>query len=174
MKRIITIIFVVAVTSIAGLRLSAQNTMKFAHINNDELVRSMPEFDSAMVTLEKARQQIVNDIELLQVEFNNAYQRYLSENSKWSEMVKQTKEEELGSMQQKIEAFQIQAQQQMQEQQNALLQPILEKADKAIKTVGRENGFVYVFDTSKGVLLFFDETKSTDIMSLVKAKLAIK
>ncbi|MBM3421238.1 MAG: OmpH family outer membrane protein, partial [Bacteroidetes bacterium] len=53
MKRIITIIFVVAVTSIAGLRLSAQNTMKFAHINNDELVRSMPEFDSAMVTLEK-------------------------------------------------------------------------------------------------------------------------
>lgn len=174
MKRIITIFIVVVATSAAGLTLSAQNTINFAHINNDELVRSMPEFDSAMVTLEKFRQQIINDIELLQVEFNNAYQRYLTESSKWSDMVKQTKEEELGAMQQKIEAFQVQAQQQMSDKQNSLLQPILEKADKAVKSVGRENGFIYVFDTSKGVLLFFDETKSTDIMSLVKAKLAIK
>ncbi|MFO7575768.1 MAG: OmpH family outer membrane protein [Bacteroidales bacterium] len=174
MKRIFTLLVVAVITIAAAQTSTGQNTLKFAHINNDELVRSMPEFDSAMVTLENLRQQVVNDIELLQVEFNNAYNRYQTESSKWSDMVRQTKEEELGSMSQKIEAFQVQAQQQMQETQGRLLQPILEKADKAIKSVGRENGFIYIFDTSQGVLLFFDETKSTDIMSLVKEKLGVK
>lgn len=174
MKRITTLLAVAVFTIAAAQTLTGQNTLKFAHINNDELVRSMPEFDSAMVTLEKFRQQVINDIELLQVEFNNAYNRYLTESTKWSDMVRQTKEEELGTMSQKIEAFQVQAQQQMQETQGKLLQPILEKADKAVKSVGRENGFVYVFDTSQGVLLFFDETKSTDIMKMVKTKLGVK
>ncbi len=173
MKRITTLLVVAVIAIAAAQTTTAQNTLKFAHINNDELVRSMPEFDSAMVTLERLRQQIINDIELLQVEFNNAYNRYLTESTKWSDLVRQTKEEELGTMSQRIENFQAQAQQQMQESQGKLLQPILEKADKAIKSVGRENGFIYVFDTSQGVLLFFDETKSTDIMSLVKTKLGI-
>jgi outer membrane protein len=134
----------------------------------------MPEFDTAMAQLEKIRLQYVSDIELLQVEFNNAYNRYNTESSKWSDMVKRTKEEELGSMQQKIQDYQAQAQQDMTDKQSTMFQPIIERADKAIKAVGRENGFIYVFDTSKGVVLFFDETKSTDITALVKTKLAIK
>ncbi|MDX9929490.1 MAG: OmpH family outer membrane protein, partial [Bacteroidales bacterium] len=73
-----------------------------------------------------------------------------------------------------IESFQVQAQQQMQETQTKLFEPIIAKADKAVKSVGRENGFLYIFDTSKGVVLFFDETRSTDVTSLVKAKLEIK
>lgn len=171
----ITTLLIAAMISIAATQTAvAQNTLKFAHINNDELVRSMPEFDSAMVQLENLRLQYVNDIELLQVEFNNAYNRYVTESPKWSDMIKRTKEEELGAMQQKIEAFQTQAQQEMQEKQGLLFQPVVEKADKAIKSVGKENGFVYVFDTSKGVLLYFDTERSTDITALVKAKLGVK
>jgi outer membrane protein len=174
MNRITTLLIAALILMAASQTVFAQNTLKFAHINNDELVRSMPEFDSAMVKLENLRMQYVNDIELLQVEFNNAYNRYVTESPKWSDMIKRTKEEELGSMQQKIEAFQTQAQQEMQDTQGLLFQPIIEKADKAIKSVGKENGFVYVFDTSKGVLLYFDAEKSTDITDLVKAKLGIK
>lgn len=174
MKRIGVFILIASISAASLQTTIAQTTLKFGHINNDELVRSMPEFDSAMVKLEKLRQQYVKDIELLQVELNNAYNRYLTENSKWSDLVKQTKEEELGAMQQKIENFQLQAQQNMQEKQTQLFEPIVAKAEKAIKSVARENGFLYIFDTSKGVLLFYDEKTSIDIMSLVKAKLEIK
>ncbi|MBE0673052.1 MAG: OmpH family outer membrane protein [Bacteroidales bacterium] len=173
MKRITTFLIIALITVAASQSAMAQ-TLKFAHINNDELIRSMPEFDTAMAQLEKIRLQYVSDIELLQVEFNNAYNRYVTESGKWSDMVKQTKEEELGAMQQKIQDFQAQAQQDMTDKQTTFFQPIIDKAAKAVKDVGRENGFIYVFDTSKGVVLFFDETKSTDITTLVKAKLAIK
>jgi outer membrane protein len=174
MKRLKTFLLLLAVVAITAQFANGQTALKFAHINNDELVRSMPEFDSAIVKLEKIRVQFTNDIELLQVELNNAYQRYLTEGKNWSDMVRQTKEEELGAMQQKIEAFQQQAQQTMQEQQTAMFNPIVEKAEKAVQTVGRENGFIYVFDVSKGSVIYVDTTKSTDITSLVKTKLGMK
>lgn len=174
MKRLKTFLLLLAVVAITAQFANGQAALKFAHINNDELVRTMPEFDSAVVKLEKIRVQFMSDIELLQVEFNNAYQRYLTESKNWSDMVRQTKEEELGSMQQKIEGFQQQAQQQMQEQQTAMFNPIVEKAEKAVQTVGRENGYIYVFDVSKGSVLYVDTTKSTDITPLVKAKLGMK
>jgi len=174
MKRFITSLILVAIVSVTAQFANGQTAIKFGHINNEELVKSMPEYDSALVKLEGLKVQFEKDIELLQVEFNNAYNRYLTESKNWSDMVRQTKEEELTSMQQKIEAFSQQAQQMMQEQQNALFAPIVDKADKAVKAVGRENGFVYVFDMSRGAILFVDETKSTDVTSLVKTKLGIK
>lgn len=58
MKRITTLLAVAVFTIAAAQTLTGQNTLKFAHINNDELVRSMPEFDSAMVTLEIGRAHV--------------------------------------------------------------------------------------------------------------------
>jgi len=174
MKRFTTTLILVAILAVMAQYSNGQTTLKFAHINNEELVKAMPDYDSALVKLEKLRGQFEKDIELLQVEFNNAYNRYITESAKWSDMVRQTKEEELTSMQQKIESFTQQAQQLMQDNQNQLFAPIVDKADKAVKAVGRENGFIYVFDMSRGAILFVDETKSTDITALVKTKLGIK
>ena len=70
--------------------------------------------------------------------------------------------------------FRHNAQTQLQNKQTELFQPIYAKVDKAIKDVGKENGFLYVFDVAKGSLLYFDETKSTNVMPLAKAKLGLK
>ena len=77
-------------------------------------------------------------------------------------------------MQRRIQEFQTNAQQQLQDKQVELFQPIYGKVDKAVKEVGKENGFVYIFDVSKGALLYFDDTKSTNVMPLAKAKLGLK
>lgn len=62
----------------------------------------------------------------------------------------------------------------MQEKQVTLFTPITEKADKAIRDIGKENGFLYVFDISAGQLIYFDESKSTNVLPLAKAKLGLK
>jgi outer membrane protein len=79
-------------------------------------------------------------------------------------------------IQKRIQDFQTNAQQQLQNKQAELFQPIVGKVDKAIKDVGKENGFLYVFDisASKATLLYFDEAKSINVMPLVKTKLGLK
>ena len=163
------------VIALAGQSAKAQS-FKFGHINSDELIQSMPEYDSATVKLEKFRKELVNALELMQVEWNNKSDSYQKESKNLSDIVKQTKEQELMDIQKRIQDFQTNAQQQLQNKQAELFQPIVAKVDKAIKDVGKENAFLYVFDISpsKATLLYFDETKSTNVMPLVKTKLGLK
>jgi outer membrane protein len=175
MKRSISIAVLIIVIALAGQSAMAQS-FKFAHINNDELIQSMPEYDSATVKLEKFRKELVNALELMSVELNTKNEAYQKDAKNLSDIVKQTKEQELGDMNKRIQDFQNNAQQQLQSKQAELFQPIVAKVDKAIKDIGKENGFLYVFDVSlsKATLLYFDETKSTNILPLVKTKLGLK
>jgi outer membrane protein len=173
MKRITGIAALIIILAFAGNNAMAQ-TPKFGHINSEELIQLLPEFDSASAKIEKFRQDLVNALELMSVELNNKSDSYNKESKNLTDIVKQTKEQELMDMNRRIQEFQNSAQQQLQDKQVELFQPVYAKVDKAIKDVGKENGFIYVFDIAKGALLYFDETKSTNLLALTKAKLGIK
>lgn len=174
MKRFTGIIALAIIFIFMGQNSIGQN-LKFGHLNRTELIQSMPEFDSARVTLEKMNTELSNAAELLQVEFNNKYEAYIKESKNLTDLVRQTKEQELQDYQRRLSEFQTNAQTQIQEKQVALFTPITEKADKAIKDVGKENGYIYIFDvTPGGQLTYYDESKSTNVMALVKTKLGLK
>ena len=170
MKRFIGILALVVFMASA---MQAQN-LKFGHINSDELIRALPEFDTANANLEKFRKELVNALELMSVELNNKNDAFNKESKNYTEIVRQTKEQELIDMNRRIQEFQANAQEQLQNKQVELFQPIYTKVDKAIKDVGKENGFLYVFDVAKGSLLYFDESKSTNVLPMAKTKLGIK
>jgi len=150
-------------------------TLKFGHINSDELIQSLPEFDSASVKLQKFQTELVNALELMQVDLNNRSDAYNKDVKNYTEVVKQVKEQELVDLNRRIQEFQQSAQEQLTTRQTELFQPIMEKVDKALKDVGKENGFVYIFTIGQGSpLVYFDETKSVNVMPLAKAKLGIK
>jgi len=173
MKKIGITILMILIT-IKGQNILSQN-LKFGHINSDELIQVMPEFDSAKTKLEKFRNELLNHLEIMSAELNTKYESYLKESKNLNEVIKQIKEQELSDMDRRIQEFQTTAQTQLQEKQTELFQPIYAKVDKAIKDVGTENGFFYIFNTSQGgQLLYFDESKSTNITALAKEKLKIK
>nr|HMU05608.1 OmpH family outer membrane protein [Saprospiraceae bacterium] len=63
------------------------------------------------------------------------------------------------------------SQQKIYEKSEELLKPIQDKVNQAIKDVAAENGFLYIFDSSQGLVLYADPT--ADASKLVKAKLGI-
>ncbi len=173
MKRLIGITAIAIIFAFTGHTAIAQN-LKFGHINRNELIQAMPEFDSARVKLEKLNTELQNAAELLQVELNNKYETYLKESKNLTDLVRQTKEQELNDYQKRLSDFQTNAQTQLQEKQVSLFSPVTEKADKAIKDVGKENGFIYIFDLSGGQVAYYDEAKSINVMPLAKTKLGLK
>ena len=52
-------------------------------------------------------------------------------------------------------------------------EPIAKKVDDAIKAVGQEGGYVYIFDLTSTNIPFVSETLSTDVTAAVKAKLGL-
>ena len=173
MKRLSGIAALFIIIILSGQQAMAQN-YKFGHINRAELIQAMPEYDSARVKLEKLNTELSNALELLQVEYNNKAAAYLKDSKNLTDIVRQTREQELQDYQKRMADFQTNAQTQMQEKQVELLTPVTDKADKAIRDVGKENGFLYIFDLSQNQIAYFDETRSTNVMPLVKTKLGLK
>ncbi len=170
MKRLLGI----AALAVSMVFTGQAQSFKFGHINSDELIQTMPEFDSATKKLEAFRKQLENEIELMSVELRNKNDSYTKESKNLTDIVKQSKEQEIVDLNRRIQDFTTQAQTDYQNKQLELFQPVYAKVDKAIKDVGKENGFLYVFDIAKGSLLYFDETKSTNIMALTRTKLGLK
>lgn len=149
----------------------AQN-FKFGHINSGELLTMMPEREQAQKDLQKFATELEEQLGLMNTELETKYADYLKNESTYNTAVKTAKQKELTDLQTRIQEFQSLAQQNYQAKEAELFQPIIDKANKAVQEVGKENGFTYIFDTSTGTVVFFAET-SINVLPLVKTKLGI-
>ena len=171
MKKIILIL--VTVIAICGIALPTQ-AQKFGHINFEELVTAMPEKAEAQKTIEKEYNEMKGIIESMSVEFNKKYLTYNSQQDSLSKASKQLLEQELQDMQNRIMQYQTNAEAQLTQRQEELLQPIIGKAETAIKSIATKEGFLYIFDTSTGSQILFHSDKSIDVMPMVKKELGIQ
>ncbi|MFN2394111.1 MAG: OmpH family outer membrane protein [Bacteroidales bacterium] len=170
MKKIFSI--AVLMVFFLGMNATANAQEKFGHINTNELLQMMPGREEASQQLEKFAQELETQFTTMQREFQTKYQDYLENQENLSQLIRQSRERELSSLQERITEFQESAQDELVQEENRLLQPIVDQARNAIEEVAKENGYTYVFDRSVGVLLYSDP--GDDIMPLVKAKLGLE
>jgi len=172
MKRIIVSLLLIAFI-FPAVSQAQTGELKFGHINVSELMGQMPERDSIRQELQNYQQMLQQEIQTLQQEYTNKLQQYQENQQDYSDLVRRSKEQELQDMQRRIQEFQSTAQQDFQRKQQELLQPLMEKIDKAIRDVGEEKGYIYIFDTSAGALVYQSE-RSENVMPLVKQELGLQ
>ncbi len=147
----------------------AQKNVKLGHINSTELMQIMPGRDSAQIKLQAEVSTLEAQLKTMQDELEKKYNEFQEKQSQYSELIRSTKQKELQDMNNRIQLFGEDAQKQLQAREQELLQPIIDRAKKAIEDVAKENGYSYIFDSGVGVLLY--QQDSDDIMPLVKKKL---
>src|SRR5690606_821818 len=151
---------------------NAQVKNKFGHINSQELLELMPERTTAEQELQKFAEQLETQLKTMTTEWETKMNDYRANQSVMSDIIRQTKEEEIANLEQRIQAFQQNAQQSLAKKETELVEPMLDKAKKAIEAVATENGYTYIFDTSAGVLLY--QPEGDDVLPLVKKKLGLE
>ncbi len=146
---------------------------KFGYINMEEVVSIMPESAEAQAQLQKMIDDYSTMLESMQVEFNNKYQDYQKNAATYSDSIRQVKERELQDMDARIRQINATGEQELAELRYNLLTPILEKAENAVKKVGRDNGFTIIFDESTRPMVYYDESTLTNVLPMVKKELGI-
>ena len=160
MKNTIKVFVLVALT-LAAMSVSAQ--VKLGHIETQKLIQAMPEWTAAQKTFEEEQKKVNTELNGLREQFQTKLAEYSEKMKTYSEAMRATTEEELQGLQQRI---------QLEKAQNDLMQPVMEKALNAIKEVGKENGFTYIFDMNAGIL--YAAENSQDVLPLVKKKLGLQ
>lgn len=149
-----------------------QTKLKIGHLNTNDLMQVMPGRDSAEQALNAYAQNLQKQLETMANEFQTKYNDYLANETQYIDAVKQIKQKELVDLQTRIQDFQDEAQNLLSNKEQELLQPLIDKAKKAIDEVAKEKGYTYILDTGTGAVLYWDGGE--DIMLYVKEKLGIK
>lgn len=145
---------------------------KFGVVNAQEVMMKMPEIDSVQIKLDKVKTDLTDQMQATEKEYNTKLQDYTKNKDSYSAVMREQKEKEIMSIQQRMEEFQGVAQRELQEQQQILMTPIQKRLMDAITKIGKDNGYVFIFDKSSA--LYSSETLVTDVTALVKAELKLK
>ncbi|NDC41113.1 MAG: OmpH family outer membrane protein [Chitinophagia bacterium] len=146
--------------------------LKIGWIVSGELLAAMPEKVKADSDLAKYARDFQNQLESMMKDYQTKTQYFQDNGNTMSEAIKEVKMKEIQDLQNRIESVQQSAKEKVNQKQQDLYGPILDKAEKAINAVAKEKGFDYIFDRNGGTLLYGRE--SDNILPLVKAKLGIK
>ncbi|MCK3685069.1 OmpH family outer membrane protein [Maribellus sp. YY47] len=170
MKLIAVLLFTVTAATAAQAQ-----TLKFGHIDLQALIQVMPE----RATAEEEFGKFQGELEEILGDMQNQYQTKMGEfealGADASEIKRNAKVAEIQDIQQRIQNYQVTANQQLQQKQSELLQPVFDKAEKAIEEVAKEKGLIYVFDSGMANrTILYKSTQSLDLLPLVKAKLGIQ
>jgi outer membrane protein len=156
-----------------GASASAQ-TLKFGHIDFQGLISTMPEREVAQKAMAKMQSDLESQLSVMQKEYQTKGQEYVAlvKQANVTDAIRQAKEADIQSLQERITTFQQQAQENLSKEESKQFQPVVEKARKAIGEVAKEQGMMYVFEVSQ--VLYFNAAQSVDLMPLVKTKLGLK
>lgn len=149
----------------------SQASLKLGHIDSNEILSMMPETDSLQNELKNYAEYLDQQMSTMAMEYQSKINDYQENVATMSELIRQTKEKEITDLQERIQAFQQSADQDLSAKQAELFNPLIEKVKDAINDVGRENGYTYILDVGAGAVVFFEG--GDNILPLVKTKLGI-
>lgn len=146
---------------------------KFGHVNSQEIIQQMPEYNKAKTEMDALTKQYENDLKSMQDELNRKAASYDSTRTTLPENIRQRREQELNELAQRIQQSYQDNQQALAKASQEKMQVITTKVVDAIKQVGQAGNYVYIMDIAGGIP-YISTTLSTDVTADVKAKLGLK
>jgi outer membrane protein len=164
MKRII-----IAIACIGGALTGF--SQKLGHVDGQAILLAMPERTAAEDSIQKISAEYQSALDEMGAEREKRVKEIQDGGKSMPEPLLQSKMKGVQDLEQNMVDFRSQAEQDLAQLEQKLMQPMIDRAKKAIEEVGKEESYTYIFDTSSGVLLYM---AGEDVTVKVKAKLGIK
>jgi outer membrane protein len=164
---------VLTAASLATTSAQAQAPLKIGYTSVEYVLSQMPESKQIESDLKAYNSQLEAQLKSKYAEYQAKGEAYQKGVTAMTDVVKADKEKELTALQQSIQEFQRNAEQSLQQKQQTLLKPALDKLQKNIDAVAEENGYTYVLNSDGASPVLLHGPKDGDISDLVLKKMGI-
>ena len=166
MKKILILILM-----LAPLSLVAQ-AQKFGYVNANVIMQLMPEFTKAQNDLQTLQKQYADEFERLRTELEKKGTEFEQVKDSLPQNILQRRQNELQELYARMQQYEQESYQNLQQAQQATLTEVSKVLSDAIQVVGREGGYICVFDIASGIP-YISETLCEDVTEKVKSKLGL-
>ena len=165
MKKILILMLMLAPMSLLA--------QKFGYVNSAEIIQVMPEYAKALKDVQALEKMYTDEfngmrteLEKKGTEFEKMQQDSVPEN------ILKRRYEELMQLQQRLQEYGQEVQQNLQRAEMEKMSEINQKLQGVLETVGKDGAYVCIFDVAGGIP-FINTTICEDVTAKVKAKLGI-
>lgn len=151
----------------------AQTVDKIGFVNSNELLEALPERVKASEALMDLNNKYKEELKTIQNDYNKKYSDFISYQTSMAENIRLRRMQELYELERQINDFMKVAQDDINNQEQKLLEPLRQRIKDAIREVGIEKGLVCIYDLANPTIAFVTPD-ATDITLLVKQKLRIR
>ena len=135
----------------------AEFGQKFGYINSEFILSQFEEFREAQSKLEVEGRKLEKQYYDMAATLDSLQQEYERQKFLMTENNRGIKENEMRRLAEAIQKFQVEKlgpQGEFYQKQQALADPVLQKINSAIKKVGEDGGYDFIFDTVAGNVLY--------------------
>ena len=165
MKKILIFIMLLAPMSMLA--------QKFGYVNSSELIQLMPEFAKAQQKMEDLEKTYTAEFNGMRTELEKKGTEFekLQQDSVPESILKR-RYEELLQMEQRLQQFGQEVQQKLAMAEQEEMLAIQTKLREALEAVGRDGGYVCIYDLSGG-MPYVSKTLCEDVTMKIRTKLGI-
>lgn len=141
---------------------------KLGYINSETILSEFEEFREAQSKLEVEGRRIEAEYYAMAGRLDSLQQEYERQKFILTEANRKAKETEIKTLSDRLRRFQTEKlgpQGEIYQKQQQIAAPILDKINRAIKKVGQEYGYDFIFDTVQGNILYAKD--SYDLTNVV-------
>jgi outer membrane protein len=168
MKKFLMTLCLAAITAPA---LMAQSP-KLGHIDRQAMMLMLPERKDAEAKMQAFAKTLEERLKAMGTEYQTKLEQANAGQATMTNTEKDVVMRDLQDLEKRITDAQEKAQEDLAKQEQELLAPMVDRTNKAIQEVATAGNFTYIFDTSAGMVLYYD--KGEDILPAVKTKLGIQ
>ncbi len=151
--------------------------VKVGHTSSTYILSQLPDTKKAQTELETVKTQLEKVLQEKSKTFQEKVERYQSAGQSMSQSVRESTEADLQKLQTELQELQGKSETTFMEKQQNLFTPLMEKVNKAIQDVGKEQGYMYIINSDTGSVgnpvLLYSGSEETDITNLVLKKLGV-
>ncbi|TAE28641.1 MAG: OmpH family outer membrane protein [Cytophagales bacterium] len=165
-----------AAAPVSAAPAAAAGPLKLGYTSMDYLLSKTPEAKDIQNQLTIQRTQLENEAKRMEKEFQDKLAAYEKGGAQMSEVIRADREKELQSLQSRFQEFQRNADTQLQNKYQQLVNPVIQKIQKNIDAAAKESGYTYVFNLDAGAgtaVILLHAPEENNITDLVLKRMGI-
>ena len=163
--------FLLLLALLAPLAAQAQSTVRAGSLRYDSLLHALPQYALVEKQMAELRAKYESETRYNELSFQRQFSEFLQGQKNFPENILLKRQRDLQEQMERSIAFRHQADSLLRCAEDELLKPLRQQLAAALRAVGLERGYEYIFDLDTGVFPFIHPSVAEDATPYVTEKL---
>lgn len=142
--------------------------VKVGYFSYDAAIKSMPEYQATLDTIQAIRNQYEGEAKRAEEEFNTKYEEFLDSYDRLATTIRRKRQSEMQQLLESNVKFREETRRRIRQAEEEAMAALRMKLNEKVRLVAQKHGFILILNTDDNACPYIDPMLGEDISTLLK------